>query len=86
MEIIRLPGNYFPEKVAIAEQFLVPKSMRYAGLMIDPVTQATDDENKEMKEDRKDQSITSSTIDNDDAVVSDGTSISTPRKSHSDLF
>jgi Lon-like ATP-dependent protease len=36
MEVIRLSGYDFPEKVAIAEQYLVPKSMRDSGLMIDP--------------------------------------------------
>lgn len=34
MEVIRLSGYDFPEKVAIAEQYLVPKSMRESGLMI----------------------------------------------------
>jgi ATP-dependent Lon protease len=33
MEIIRLSGYDFPEKVAIAEQYLVPKSMKNSGLM-----------------------------------------------------
>jgi Lon-like ATP-dependent protease len=33
MEVIRLSGYDFPEKVAIAEQYLVPKSMRDTGLM-----------------------------------------------------
>src|SRR3569832_1324000 len=32
MEVIRLSGYDFPEKVAIAEQYLVPKSMRDSGL------------------------------------------------------
>jgi len=36
MEIIRLSGYDFPDKVAIAEQYLVPKSMKDNGLMIDP--------------------------------------------------
>merc|ERR1712070_1082781 len=35
MEVIRLSGYDFPEKVAIAEQYLVPKSMKDSGLMID---------------------------------------------------
>lgn len=34
MEVIRLSGYDFPEKVAIAEQYLVPKSMRESGLMV----------------------------------------------------
>lgn len=35
MEVIRLSGYDFPEKVVIAEQFLVPKSMKKSGLMQD---------------------------------------------------
>lgn len=34
MEVIRLSGYDVPEKVAIAEQYLVPKSMRESGLMV----------------------------------------------------
>lgn len=33
MEVIRLSGYDFPEKVAIAEQYLVPKSLRESGLL-----------------------------------------------------
>jgi ATP-dependent Lon protease len=44
MEVIRLSGYDFPEKVAIAEQYLVPKSMKDNGLMVDPRDQATDDD------------------------------------------
>ena len=36
MEVIRLSGYDFPEKVAIAQQYLVPKSMKNSGLMEDP--------------------------------------------------
>jgi len=35
MEVIRLSGYVFPEKAAIAEQYLVPKSMRDSGLMVE---------------------------------------------------
>ena len=35
MEVIRLSGYDFPEKVAIAEQYLVPKSMKDSGLMVE---------------------------------------------------
>jgi Lon-like ATP-dependent protease len=35
MEVLRLSGYDFPEKVAIAEQYLVPKSMKESGLMVD---------------------------------------------------
>lgn len=34
MEVIRLSGYDFPEKVAIAEGFLIPKSMAESGLMV----------------------------------------------------
>jgi Lon-like ATP-dependent protease len=34
MEVIRLSGYDVPEKVAIAEQYLVPKSMKESGLMV----------------------------------------------------
>ena len=36
MEVIRLSGYDFPEKVAIAQQYLVPKSMKNSGLMEEP--------------------------------------------------
>ena len=35
MEVIRLSGYDFPEKVAIAEQYLVPRSMKDSGLMVE---------------------------------------------------
>lgn len=35
MEVIRLPGYDFPEKVAIAEKYLVPKSFKESGLMVE---------------------------------------------------
>jgi ATP-dependent Lon protease len=35
MEVIRLSGYDVPEKVAIAEQYLVPKSMKENGLMVE---------------------------------------------------
>uniref|UniRef100_A0A7S3P6J3 Lon protease homolog, mitochondrial n=1 Tax=Amphora coffeiformis TaxID=265554 RepID=A0A7S3P6J3_9STRA len=35
MEVIRLSGYDFPEKVAIAEQYLVPKSLKESGLMVE---------------------------------------------------
>ncbi len=36
MEAISLPGYDVPEKVAIAEQYLVPKCLRKNGLMVEP--------------------------------------------------
>jgi ATP-dependent Lon protease len=44
MEVIRLSGYDFPEKVAIAQQYLVPKSMKNSGLMEDP-TETKESEN-----------------------------------------
>merc|ERR1719329_1047152 len=42
MEVIRLSGYDFPEKVAIAEQYLVPKSMRDSGLMTEKIDSSSD--------------------------------------------
>jgi len=53
MEVIRLSGYDFPEKEAIANQYLVPKSMRESGLMIDPdedVKDAGEEGSEESKE------------------------------------
>ncbi|KAL3910806.1 MAG: hypothetical protein SGILL_007548, partial [Bacillariaceae sp.] len=44
MEVIRLSGYDFPEKVAIADQYLVPKSMRDNGLFTEV---KTDEEDKD---------------------------------------
>lgn len=49
MEVIRLSGYDFPEKVAIAEQYLVPKSMKDSGLMMDP-TETKDKKEKDEAE------------------------------------
>lgn len=43
MEVIRLSGYDFPEKVAIGEQYLVPKSMRDNGLMVDKSKMSEED-------------------------------------------
>jgi Lon-like ATP-dependent protease len=56
MEVIRLSGYDFPEKVAIGEQYLVPKAMRDNGLMIEvklpeeEVVDTTDGEERTEKE------------------------------------
>eukprot|EP00934_Nitzschia_sp_Nitz4_P008056 Nitzschia sp. Nitz4//scaffold4_size323378//19860//22718//NITZ4_000613-RA/size323378-processed-gene-0.256-mRNA-1//1//CDS//3329553258//8046//frame0 len=47
MEVIRLSGYDFPEKVAIAEQYLVPKSMKENGLMIDQSEEEKENEDPE---------------------------------------
>ena len=44
MEVIRLSGYDFPEKVAIAEQYLVPKSMRDSGLLVEKENSTSDEE------------------------------------------
>lgn len=44
MEVIQLSGYDFPEKVAIAEQYLVPKSMRDSGLMVEKTADAKEEE------------------------------------------
>jgi Lon-like ATP-dependent protease len=54
MEIIRLSGYDFPEKVAIAEQYLVPKSMRESGLMVEK----EEIKKNEEEEDEQTQSVT----------------------------
>jgi len=50
MEVIRLSGYDFPEKVAIAEQYLVPKSMKENGLMVEKGSIQTQSEGEEKKE------------------------------------
>jgi ATP-dependent Lon protease len=42
MEVIRLSGYDFPEKVAIAEGYLIPKSMGESGLMVKRVEEVHD--------------------------------------------
>lgn len=55
MEIIRLSGYDVPEKVAIAEQYLVPKSLRDSGLMVDPaeIEKKKQEDEKKKQEDEK---------------------------------
>merc|ERR1712137_385294 len=53
MEVIRLSGYDFPEKVAIGEQYLVPKSMRDNGLYMekpDETEEETGDDSNDDKE------------------------------------
>lgn len=47
MEVIQLSGYDVPDKLEIAEKYLVPKSMVNSGLMIDKSAAAKDDENSE---------------------------------------
>jgi len=49
MELIRLSGYDVPEKIAIAEQYLVPKSMKESGLMTEKEKPETDDEKDEQE-------------------------------------
>lgn len=53
MEVIRLSGYDFPEKVAIAQQYLVPKSMKNSGLMEDPTERKESEKGTENKENEK---------------------------------
>jgi ATP-dependent Lon protease len=46
MEVIRLSGYDFPEKLAIAEQYLVPKSMLENGLYVEKKKKKSEKENK----------------------------------------
>ena len=48
MEVIRLSGYDFPEKVAIAEQYLVPKSMLKSGLMQELESKVDDKESPDV--------------------------------------
>lgn len=48
MEIVRLSGYDFPEKVAIAEQYLVPKSMGESGLMVKTEMDEEDSADKDL--------------------------------------
>ena len=54
MEVIRLPGYDFPEKVTIAENYLVPKSFKESGLMVEKDSETAEDilsaEEKKMDE------------------------------------
>jgi Lon-like ATP-dependent protease len=54
MEVIRLSGYDFPEKIAIAEQYLVPKSMKESGLMIEPEIESANgaEESKEVGDEK----------------------------------
>jgi Lon-like ATP-dependent protease len=66
MEVIRLSGYDSPEKVEIAEQYLVPKSMKDNGLMVEKEEEKQDEggepeatpEGEEKKEAEKEQNLT----------------------------
>lgn len=57
MEIIRLSGYDFPEKVAIAEQYLVPKSMGESGLMVKEEPETDEDGKEVVVEDEGDEVV-----------------------------
>ena len=61
MEVIRLSGYDFPEKVAIAEQYLVPKAMGESGLMVKNEEVLEKDDAGEDKEEKKEPEITPET-------------------------
>jgi len=56
MEVFRLSGYDVPEKVEIAEQYLVPKALRDSGLYTDTaITTTTSDDNNDDSEKQKDE-------------------------------
>mmetsp|Transcript_19443 Transcript_19443/g.55940 ORF Transcript_19443/g.55940 Transcript_19443/m.55940 type:complete len:1075 (-) Transcript_19443:91-3315(-) len=54
MEIVQLSGYDVPEKIAIAEQYLIPKAMKESGLLVEKVKEEVEkvvaEEEKEAKE------------------------------------
>ena len=70
MEVIHLSGYDFPEKVAIAEQYLVPKSMKDNGLMVDP-REEEEEANKGEKDGKKKENpqVPPETASTDDATT-----------------
>lgn len=62
MEVIQLAGYDMPEKVAIAEQYLVPKSMRESGLMVDKnKAEATQESGQPTEESNRNKEIVTGT-------------------------
>jgi Lon-like ATP-dependent protease len=59
MEVIQLSGYDFPEKVAIAEQYLVPKSMRDSGLMTEKIIEDKEEEEEDSEggEEKKEEEL-----------------------------
>jgi len=82
MEVIRLSGYDFPEKVAIGEQYLVPKSMRDNGLLEEKIDDAEVEAEKASSDD--DETETEKTFSDDDSekidsiTSSDATEMETP--------
>jgi Lon-like ATP-dependent protease len=50
MEIVRLSGYDVPEKIQIAEQYLVPKTMQESGLLLEKDDEDQDSEEKKSEE------------------------------------
>jgi Lon-like ATP-dependent protease len=67
MEVIRLSGYDVPEKVAIAQQYLVPKSMRDSGLMVERKKEG--DDTKEGEEKKEDDAAETSPVEEEDIDV-----------------
>jgi len=74
MEVIRLSGYDFPEKVAIGEQYLVPKSMRDNGLLIEKPN-AVEVENNNSDDDDDDDEKCNQV---NSSIPLDGTEMKTP--------
>lgn len=67
MEVIRLSGYDVPEKVAIAQQYLVPKSMRDSGLMVERKKEV-EVEGEEKKEDEDEAADATHVVEEDEDV------------------
>mmetsp|Transcript_31463 Transcript_31463/g.76157 ORF Transcript_31463/g.76157 Transcript_31463/m.76157 type:complete len:1046 (-) Transcript_31463:2049-5186(-) len=72
MEVIRLSGYDFPEKVAIGEQYLVPKAMRENGILVEVKPENESDADS----DGKDSAMTEETNQNTEHTISESDSAS----------
>lgn len=74
MEVIRLSGYDFPEKVAIGEQYLVPKAMRDSGLLVEVNVGGIETENTDVEKGEEEPVARSpSTSDKEEIVTPLGT-------------
>jgi len=85
MEVIPLSGYDGPEKVAIAEQYLVPKSMKDSGLMLDPNEKKEEETKKEEGDDKKQDKSDDETAETE-SVSSDDSSLETKSTTPLDTY
>jgi Lon-like ATP-dependent protease len=71
LEVIRLSGYDLPEKVAIAEQYLVPKSMKESGLMVEKTKSVQQKENEGDDAESTEPSSSASSEDNAEPAAAD---------------